>query len=239
MKKYILPIIIFIVFIVLIAYFYFNKFNFNDEIDYTANRTGFELENNLILNNDVQNNSVITEEEISSFSTNIIDNDNDRDTNIRITCNKINCTIVKNGEEFSFNKVAGNPTPDRGYKKAGVFIDGELKKGYGGGNCQVSTTIYNAVNKIDGIKVTERHEHGKEVGYIEMGKDSTVVYDSLDLKFENNTGYDIKLYVKLSDNKVEVKVNSLKLPKQKSKLTDTRPVKLEDCLFIILNLCHI
>lgn len=210
MKKYILPIIILIAFIVLIAYFYFNKFNFKDEIDYTANRTGIELENNSILDNDISSKPIITEEEISSFSTKIIDDDDNRDTNIRITCNEINGTIVKNGEEFSFNESAGNPTPDRGYKKAGVFIDGELKKGYGGGNCQVSTTIYNAVDKIDGIKVTERHEHGKEVGYIKMGKDSTVAYDGLDLKFENNTGYDIKLYTELSDNKVKVKVNKLK-----------------------------
>lgn len=210
MKKYILPIIVLIAFIVLIAYFYFNKFNFNDEIDYTANRTGIELENNSILYNDISSKPIITEEEISSFSTKIIDDDDNRDTNIRITCNEINSTIIKDGEEFSFNKVAGNPTPDRGYKKAGVFIDGELKKGYGGGNCQVSTTIYNAVDNIDGIKVTERHEHGKEVGYIEMGKDSTVAYDGLDLKFENNTGYDIKLYAELSNNKVKVKVNKLK-----------------------------
>lgn len=210
MKKYILPIIILIAFIVLIAYFYFNKFNFKDEIDYTANRTGIELENNSILDNDISSKPIITEEKISSFSTKIIDDDEDRDTNIRITCNEINGTIIKNGEEFSFNKVAGNPTPDRGYKKAGVFIDGELKKGYGGGNCQVSTTIYNAINKIDGIKVTERHEHGKEVGYIKMGKDSTVAYDGLDLKFENNTGYDIKLYAELSDNKVKVTINKLK-----------------------------
>ena len=210
MKKYILPIIVLIAFIVLIAYFYFNKFNFNDEIDYTANRTGIELENNSILDNDISSKPIITEEEISSFSTKIIDDDDNRDTNIRITCNEINSTIIKDGEEFSFNKVAGNPTPDRGYKKAGVFIDGELKKGYGGGNCQVSTTIYNAVDNIDGIKVTERHEHGKEVGYIEMGKDSTVAYDGLDLKFENNTGYDIKLYAELSNNKVKVKVNKLK-----------------------------
>ena len=210
MKKYILPIIILIAFIVLIAYFYFNKFNFKDEIDYTANRTGIELENNSILDNDISSKPIITEEEISSFSTKIIDDDDNRDTNIRITCNEINGTIVKNGEEFSFNESAGNPTPDRGYKKAGVFIDGELKKGYGGGNCQVSTTIYNAVDNIDGIKVTERHEHGKEVGYIEMGKDSTVAYDGLDLKFENNTGYDIKLYAELSDKKIKVKVNKLK-----------------------------
>ena len=210
MKKYILPIIILIAFLVLIAYVYFNKFNFKDEIDYTANRTGIELENNSILDNDISSKPIITEEEISSFSTKIIDDDDNRDTNIRITCNEINGTIVKNGEEFSFNESAGNPTPDRGYKKAGVFIDGELKKGYGGGNCQVSTTIYNAVNKIDGIKVTERHEHGKEVGYIKMGKDSTVAYDGLDLKFENNTGYDIKLYAELSDKKIKVKVNKLK-----------------------------
>lgn len=209
MRKYILPITILIAFIVLIAYFYFNKFNFNDEIDYNANRLSTEMGNNTILNNNVQSEPVV-EEEISSFSTKIIDNDDDRDTNIRITCNEINGTIIKDGEEFSFNKVAGNPTPDRGYKKAGVFIDGELKKGYGGGNCQVSTTIYNAVDKIDGIKVTERHEHGKEVGYIKMGKDSTVAYDGLDLKFENNTGYDIKLYTELSNNKVKVKVNKLK-----------------------------
>ena len=215
MKKYILPIIILIAFIVLVAYFYFNKFNFNYESDYNANRLSTEVENNKIKNNSVANTDVprapvIVEKEISSFSTKIIDDDEDRDTNIRITCNEINGTIIKNGEEFSFNKVAGNPTPDRGYKKAGVFIDGELKKGYGGGNCQVSTTIYNAVNKIDGIKVTERHEHGKEVGYIEMGKDSTVVYDDLDLKFRNNTSYDIKLYTELSDNKVKVTINKLK-----------------------------
>ena len=210
MKKYILPIIILIAFIILIAYFYFNKFNLNDAIDYTANRLSVELKNNTALNNDVSNEPVIVEEEISSFSTKIIDEDDARDTNIRITCNAINGTIIKNGEEFSFNKVAGNPTPDRGYKKAGVFIDGELKKGYGGGNCQVSTTIYNAVNKIDGVNITERHEHEEEVGYIKKGRDSTVVYYDLDLKFENNTGYDIKLYTELSDNKVKVKVNRSK-----------------------------
>ena len=125
---------------------------------------------------------------------------------MKITCNKINNFILKNGEEFSFNKVAGNPTPDRGYKEAGIIVNGELEKGYGGGNCQVSTTIYNAVRKIDGIKITERHEHGVELGYIEKGKDSTVLYDSLDLKFKNNSGYDIKLYASTTNTRVTVKV---------------------------------
>lgn len=206
MKKYILPIILVVSFIVLIAYFYFNKFHFNDEIDYSTNRLSVELENGSIPNNVAPSTPIITEDEISTFSTKIIDKDDDRDINIKLTCNEINGTVIKNGEEFSFNKIAGNPTPDRGYKEAGVFINGELKKGYGGGNCQVSTTIYNAVKKIDGIKVTERHEHGKEVGYIKMGDDSTVAYDTLDLKFKNNTGYDIKLYSSSTEKEVTIKV---------------------------------
>ena len=75
MKKYILPIIILIAFIVLIAYFYFNKFNFNDEIDHNANRLSTEVENSTGLNNDISKEPVVVEEEISSFSTKIIDDD--------------------------------------------------------------------------------------------------------------------------------------------------------------------
>ena len=206
MKKYILPIIILIAFIGLVAYFYFNKFSFNDEIDYNANRLSTEVKNNTSLNTNIPSEPVAIEQEISSFSTKIIDKDDNRDINMKLTCEKINNTIIKNGEEFSFNKIAGNPTPDRGYKEAGIIVNGKLEKGYGGGNCQVSTTIYNAVKNIDGIRITERHEHGVELGYIEMGKDSTVVYDDLDLKFKNSTGYDIKLYALTTDSKVTVNV---------------------------------
>ncbi len=209
MKKYILPIIIVIAFIVLIAYFYFNKFNFNNEVDYSTNKLGVETENVPSLDTVIPSEPIVTETEISSFSTKIIDEDDNRDTNIKLTCNSINGTVIKNGDEFSFNEIAGNPTPDRGYEKAGIIVNGKLEKGYGGGNCQVSTTIYNAVKKISGVKITERHEHGVELGYIEKRKDSTVVYDDLDLKFKNNTGYDIKIYAKLSDNKVTVSISKL------------------------------
>ena len=82
-------------FIVLIAYFYFNKFNFNDEIDHNANRLSTEVENSTGLNNDISKEPVVVEEEISNFSTKIIDDDDNRDTNIRITCNEINGTIIK------------------------------------------------------------------------------------------------------------------------------------------------
>ena len=127
MKKYILPIIIVVAFIVLIAYFYFNKFNFNYEVDYSTNKLSVETENVTFLNNIVPAEPVVTETEVSSFSTKIIDDDDSRDTNIKLTCSKINGTVIKNGEEFSFNKIAGNPTPDRGYEKAGIIIDGNLE----------------------------------------------------------------------------------------------------------------
>ena len=199
MKKYIWTIIVGAILLILIAYFYFNKFNFSDKIDYNAQR----LDTNI----DVPKTTVTSvEKEISNFSTKIIDKDDNRDINMKITCEEINGTVIKVGEEFSFNKIAGNPTPDRGYKEAGIIVKGKLEKGYGGGNCQVSTTIYNAVKEIEGIEISERHEHGVELGYIEKGKDSTVVFDDLDLKFKNNTQNDIKLYATTTDTKVEIKV---------------------------------
>lgn len=202
MKKYIWAIIVGAILLILIAYFYFNKFNFSDEIDYNAQR----LDTNI----DVPKTTVTSvEKEISNFSTKIIDKDDNRDINMKITCEEINGTVIKVGEEFSFNKIAGNPTPDRGYKEAGIIVKGKLEKGYGGGNCQVSTTIYNAVKEIEGIEISERHEHGVELGYIEKGKDSTVVFDDLDLKFKNNTQNDIKLYATTTDTKVEIKVVKL------------------------------
>ncbi len=199
MKKYIWTIIVGAILLILIAYFYFNKFNFSNEIDYNTQK----LDTNI----DVPKITVTSEEkELSNFSTKIIDKDDNRDINMKITCEEINGTVIKVGEEFSFNKIAGNPTPDRGYKEAGIIVKGKLEKGYGGGNCQVSTTIYNAVKEIEGIEISERHEHGVELGYIEKGKDSTVVFDDLDLKFKNNTQNDIKLYATTTDTKVEIKV---------------------------------
>ena len=154
--------------------------------------------------------STSPETEISSFSTKILVDDENRDNNLEITASKINGTVVKNGEEFSFNKVVGNPTEEKGYEKAGAFgKNGKKIKTHGGGNCQVSSTLYDAVLKVKGLEVTERHQHEREVGYVELGKDATVAYDYLDFKFKNKTGYDIKLYATVTEEKVEVKIVKL------------------------------
>ena len=136
----------------------------------------------------------------------IQEKDKERINNINITVNAINEKVIKSGEIFSFNEIVGNPTPEKGYKKAGIIVKGKKEKGYGGGNCQVSSTLYDAANKVEGLEVIERHEHGKNVGYIEKGKDATVVYDELDLKIKNNTQNSIKIYILVENEKVIVRL---------------------------------
>ena len=108
---------------------------------------------------------------------------------------------------FSFYKVIGEPSSKDGYKEADAYgKDNEIIKVVGGGNCQISTTIYNAALGVNGLEVTERHEHDMPVAYVEDGKDATVSYGSLDLKFKNNNDFDIKLTSETKDDKVTVKI---------------------------------
>lgn len=166
------------------------------------------------VNTSVSSNTVTVpvtpvETEIASFSTNL-SGDSARLNNISITCNTINGTTISNGESFSFNSIVGQPSSAKGYQEADVIVDKKIEKGYGGGNCQVSTTIYNAALEIDGIEVTERHPHKKKVTYIEEGKDAAVSYSGgLDLKFTNNTGNDIKIYVSSDGDSVDARIVKL------------------------------
>lgn len=188
-----------------------NSQSYNSEktsYDSNSNSSNTNISNNLSNADEIIKSSV-DEIEIASYSTPIQIDDKNRDTNMEISAKKINGTVIKKGEEFSFNKIVGSPTEEKGYEKAGVFVNGKKVKGYGGGNCQVSTTIYNVALKVKGIKITERHEHGKEVGYVKKGDDATVAYDTLDLKFKNNTDNDIKLLVEVTEDKVTAKILKL------------------------------
>ncbi len=219
-KKWIIGIVVLLAIIGVIVYFmFFRNTNTTPESDYNPSRISYNTTladgNNTSTNSEnTLTNSVIdsnsskpkTETKISSFSTPIVDDNKNRITNIKITCSRISDTVVKSNDEFSFCEVVGQPSSSDGYKEAHAFVDGELVNAIGGGNCQVSTTIYNAAKKIDGVKVTERHEHGKEVGYIEKGKDATVAYDYLDLKFENNNDFDLKLQAYIKNDKVCVDI---------------------------------
>lgn len=77
------------------------------------------------------------------------------------------------------------------------------------GNCQVSSTLYNAVLSLPSLTVIERHEHSNEVYYVPLGKDAAVSYGSIDFKFKNNYDYDIKIYASNTKNSVDIKIVKL------------------------------
>ena len=156
-------------------------------------------------------NQPLAEEQIATFSTKIYSKDSARQNNISITCNTLNDTIVKNGETFSFCGTVGQATTSKGYQKADIFDkDGNKKKGLGGGNCQISTTLYNALLSVPSLVVTERHKHSNYVPYIEKGKDAAVAYGSYDLKFRNDSGNDVKIQSSTDGENVTINLISLK-----------------------------
>ena len=152
------------------------------------------------------------EEPLTSFSTNILDKSEGRQTNIVLTCSSLNGTIVKPGETFSFCDTVGKATPNKGYKEAKVFdSEGNVTMGYGGGNCQVSSTLYNAILEDANFEIVERHPHAHKVDYVESGKDASVACGSVDFKFKNNNTFDIRIDASTDGNAVYIsiiKINS-------------------------------
>ncbi len=151
------------------------------------------------------------EEQIATFSTKIYSNDAARQNNISITCNTLNDTIVKNGETFSFCGTVGQSSTSKGYQKADIFDkNGNKKKGLGGGNCQISSTLYNALLSVPTLVITERHAHSNYVPYIAKGKDAAVAYGSYDLKFKNDSGNDVKILSSTDGSSVTITLIAIK-----------------------------
>ena len=155
---------------------------------------------------------------VSEFSTKCSSNTN-RNNNISQACKYISGTILQPGEQFSFNKVVGVRTYERGFREATVILGGQYEQGLGGGICQVSSTLYNAVAKAD-LKVVERNNHAWPSDYVLTGCDATVDYPALDFKFENNTDFQVIVVMWFKDNTVYAEIYGKKLP-------DGQYIKLE------------
>ena len=210
--------------------------NSNEETNYEANRTSTETNTSEDENNSDNENATntqentsseenqtntsdsnttsapqIVEEQLSTFSTKIYSNDSNRNKNMEITISTLNETIVKNGETFSFCNTVGPATSSKGYLEADIYDhNGNKKKGYGGGNCQVSSTLYNAVLAVPSLTVVERHPHSNHVPYVAEGKDAAVAYGSYDFKFKNETGNDIKIQGAIANGNVTMTLITLK-----------------------------
>ena len=125
--------------------------------------------------------------EVSSFST-TYGGIPERLHNVALVAQLIDGAMVAPGETFSFNKTTGARTAAKGFEVAPVIINGELTTGIGGGVCQVSTTTFNAAFDA-GLPITERTNHALYISHYPLGRDATVDYPSVDLKFRNDTGH--------------------------------------------------
>ena len=143
-------------------------------------------------------------DELSSFLTRY-NLDGKRSENVRLAATSINGAVLAPGDVFSYNEVVGERSAIRGYKEAHVYVGGRITDGIGGGICQVSTTLYNAVLFAD-LQVVYRRNHNMIVSYVPPGRDATVTYGGTDFKFKNNYKNAIKISASAVNGKLSIAI---------------------------------
>lgn len=136
-----------------------------------------------------------------------------RGTNIAIAARTINGTVLLPGETFSYNKILGNTTKEKGYRLGTAYVGGKTVPSYGGGICQVSSTLYNAVLYAN-LEIVERYNHSYAVSYVPAGRDATVAYGGKDFKFKNTRNYPIKIVASAKNGVVSISLAGIKEEKE-------------------------
>ncbi len=227
------------------------KVNKEGEISYSPSRTGLaidqtvltgKLENAMFQKDDstieIPVKKVIpplTEEDIKKwglnqvlgiFTTEYEVNHKDRVNNLLIASSAINNVIVYPGQIFSFNTWVGPRATEAGYKEAPVVYLGKLVPGVGGGVCQVSSTLYNAV-LLSNLKILQRLNHSLPISYVPLARDATVVYDGVDLIIENTSQFPILIVSNVNPPHLTVAILGRKINWKKveleTKIIETYP----------------
>lgn len=141
---------------------------------------------------------------MAEYSTKFNKAQRERAENIRLAAEKLNGHIIAPNEIFSFNDTVGERTGEKGYKEAPIFFKNETVPGVGGGVCQLSSTIYNLALLTD-LEIVERANHSLPVNYVPLGRDATVNYNHIDLKFRNTTGSYLLIFTEVQDGTLTVK----------------------------------
>lgn len=212
----------------------FDKEYLKEEIANDPNKEEYVMELSYI-KPDVTNNDLDAEafpDRLSRFSTKYPASNKDRTTNLRLASNKIDGTIVMPGETFSYNKVVGKRTIAAGYKEAAIYENGQVTSGLGGGICQITTTLYDAVVFAD-LEIVSRRNHMFVPSYVSGGEDATVVWGSTDFKFKNNRDYPIRIESSVSGGIATVNIYGLRREKEYDISIETKTVKKTKSNFVV------
>ena len=147
-------------------------------------------------------------EMISSYETSLNGKQENSIYNIEKAAEELNGTIVKPGEVFSFNRLIGRADKEEGYKESIIIVNGQFVNGYGGGVCQVSTTLYNAALLAD-LPIRERYNHsiyGEATSYVPQGRDAAVFYGYKDLKFSNSLDHQIVIFSEFTSDFLTISI---------------------------------
>ncbi|UOE92399.1 VanW family protein [Alkalihalobacillus sp. LMS39] len=153
----------------------------------------------------------ITDVVIGSYQTSFNPYVTGRSMNIKLSSDAIQHYVLAPEDVFSFNKVVGERTVERGYQEAKEIVNEEFVMGIGGGICQTSSTLFNAVDKA-GLEIVERYTHSREIGYVPANRDATVSWGGPDFKFKNSYSFPvlIKTNVSLEQGVIAVDVLAAK-----------------------------
>ncbi len=149
----------------------------------------------------------IRRKQIGAFVTHFRKANLERTSNIVLAAEAINNTVVFPGEKFSFNQTVGKRTKEKGYLPAPIIIRGELSEGIGGGICQVSSTLFNAVDQA-GVQIVERYSHSRSVPYVKPGRDATVSWYGPDFSFRNDRHQPLLIRAKVVEGSVVIRIFS-------------------------------
>ncbi len=150
---------------------------------------------------------------LGTFSTTYSISNENRVTNLELASEKINGTVILPGEIFSYNKIVGERTIAKGYKEAAVYSGGKVVDGIGGGICQLSSTLYNAVIYAN-LEITQRSNHRFLTSYVTAGRDATVSWGTIDFCFKNTRKYPIKIVSSVKNGVVTTEIYGIKEEKE-------------------------
>lgn len=137
----------------------------------------------------------ISTQQLGQYVTYFNSSNKSRSHNISLSAKAIDNHVVFPNETFSFNQVVGMRTRNKGYKSAPIIVKGELSEGVGGGICQVSSTLFNAVDRA-GLQIVQRYSHTRSVPYVPPGRDATVSWGGPDFRFQNQYNQPILIQAK-------------------------------------------